>query len=140
MRAGFLRAIRVVGWAALASVHAACGWIGFEDLSNVGDDFDPPVVVTDLSSASLDSGATFSQDGLMAVVASTRSGGAGGFDLWMASRSDRGAPFDLPAPMTIANSAGTDADPILSADDRELFYSSARDEGRMLWRVVRECR
>jgi Tol biopolymer transport system component len=107
--------------------------------NDASDDFEPPMVVMELSSSSLDSGATFSEDGLLAIVASTRAGGMGGFDLWSAVRADASAPFEVPENLAIANSTGNDVDPILSADGTELFFSSNRDGVRRLWRVVREC-
>ena len=111
-------------------------WVA--ERSSPSGDFDTPSQMTDLSSDSLDSGATFSRDGLLAILTSNRPVSAG-FDLWMATRSTKTDLFDPPENLTVANSPSTEADPMLSRDDRELFFVSSRGGARELWRSVRQC-
>jgi Tol biopolymer transport system component len=62
-----------------------------------------------------------------------------GFDLWMATRTTDTDLFSPPENLTVVNSPSTEADPMLSRDDRELFFVSSRGGSRELWRSVREC-
>jgi Tol biopolymer transport system component len=101
--------------------------------------FDTPTNTSELNSASFDAAASISNDGLLAVFASDRPGGMGRLDLWTATRTNTSEPFGSFQTLGQANTSTNDADPVLSADDRELFYSSDRDGTRKLWRVTRDC-
>ena len=67
------------------------------------------------------------RDGKTFFMASTRSGGLGGIDIWMATRADEddpwGAPVNLGAPV---NSAANDFCPTLDRDGRTLLFVSTR--------------
>ena len=78
----------------------------------------------DLNSTDLDGCPSQSPDGLSLYLASTRPGGHGGLDIWVASRRHRGdpwgAPQNLPAPI---NSASDDFCPTPFEGDGLLFVS-----------------
>jgi hypothetical protein len=69
-----------------------------------------------------------------------RAGGLGNADIWLASRPDPGLAFSAPINLAQLNSDSADQDVALSRDDRELFFSSARDGATALWRSLRSCR
>jgi hypothetical protein len=78
--------------------------------------FGPPAPVSELNSSAADSWATFMQNQLMAIIATLRPGGGGGFDLFQAVR------------------AGRD-------DGQELFFVSKHNVGAAeLWRSLIDCR
>jgi hypothetical protein len=52
---------------------------------------------------------------------SLRAGGAGGFDLMVATRAGIGAPWGAPAFLTAVNSSGSESAPSLTADGLELY-------------------
>ena len=68
--------------------------------------WDPPTLVAEVSSSSQEKSPAVSSDGLTLWVASDRSGGQGGLDIWVSTRSDRGSAWSAPAPVTALNSAG----------------------------------
>ncbi len=86
--------------------------------------------------------ATITHDGLTILFDSTRPGGTGGVDLWMATRGATGQAFGPATPLTGLNSAGFDARPSLSWDASELYFSSDRAGSESvapdIWRTVRE--
>jgi hypothetical protein len=57
----------------------------------------------------------------------------------MATRTDKADTFSQITNLVGLNSASLDQDPVLSADERELIFSSGRDGRMRLWRSVRDC-
>lgn len=102
--------------------------------------FGTPTLVGELSTSDYDGAASLSSDGLAIVFSSDRPGGLGDKDLWIATRDNSASIFGPARNLTIANSDSSDADCVLSADDRELIFSSGRGGTRKLWRVVQNCR
>ena len=66
-------------------------------------------------------------------------GGVGAMDLWVATRNDNANTFSQVTNLVGLNSSSLDQDPVLSADERELIFSSGRDGRIRLWRSVRDC-
>lgn len=68
-----------------------------------------------------------SPDGKMFFIASNRSGGLGGLDIWVASRASEAEPWSEPvnvgAPI---NSAANDFCPTLARDGKTFFFASTR--------------
>ena len=92
-----------------------------------------------LSSTSNDQRASLSSDGLTAFFSSDRAGGLGNMDIWYATRTTPSGDF-IPAGLVEGiNSTGADRDPMLSRDDTELVFASARGGLTQLYRVVRTC-
>lgn len=107
--------------------------------ASTGVNFGAPTNMTELNSGSFDAAPSFSADGLFVAFASDRSGGNGQLDLWTATRQSTSNAFGAFQNLAIANTNNNDADPMLSADDTELFYSSDRDGARKIWRLTRQC-
>jgi hypothetical protein len=80
-----------------------------------------------VNSSADDSGPRFSPDRLSLYFHSNRSGGRGGFDIWVATRPAPEAQFGTPVNLGPAiNSSGDDGIPIISADNRTLVFVSSR--------------
>lgn len=88
--------------------------------------FDPPKKVTELSSIANDWQPQISEDGLTVVFASDRDGGKGGFDLWIAKRSNATAPFGAPTALSELNTNAVEFAGWLSADGCRIWFSSNR--------------
>ncbi len=59
------------------------------------------------------------------------------WDLLVARRADRRAPFSAPTPLTELNTAGGEADPTTTPDELELFFSGNRDGPNCLYQATR---
>ena len=65
-----------------------------------------PSLVAEVSTSSHEKSPAISGDGLTLWVASDRSGGQGGLDIWVSTRADRSASWSAPVPVAALNSAG----------------------------------
>jgi len=90
--------------------------------------------------AALNESGGLSSDGLSLYFDSTRAG-AGGHDLWIATRSTTGEPFSNPLPLRDLNTSGDEYNVSLSRDDLELLFTSNRGGGAtvQLYRSLRSC-
>lgn len=71
-----------------------------------------------------------SKDGLSLYFASTRPGGYGGWDLWVAHRASTDSPWEAPVNMgAVINTPGMELGPVLSRDGHQLYFSSTRPGG-----------
>jgi hypothetical protein len=102
--------------------------------------FSAPVNLTEVNTADDESGPALSSDGLTLFFISNAAGGLGGQDIWVASRSDVARPFGTARNLAVVNSEHTEQDAALSADGRELFFSTPRSGTREIWRAIRDCR
>jgi len=92
--------------------------------------FQPPTSVLELNTAQFDLTPSIRHDGLEIVFASDRPGGAGGRDLWSATRSSVDGTWSTPVNLgVVVNSASGENFPSLSADRTSLFFSSDRPGG-----------
>lgn len=83
-----------------------------------------------VNSPSYDSEPAISADGLMLFFASSREGGFGGPDLWVATRPTIEVPFGAPVNLGQGiNTGGYDGRPALSGDGSTLFLMSSRPGG-----------
>ncbi len=71
-----------------------------------GDAWSAPSVVGEVSSSSHEKSPAVSEDGLTLWVASDRSGGQGGLDIWVSTRPDRSSAWSAPQPVAELNSTG----------------------------------
>jgi len=80
-----------------------------------------------VNSAYREGGPSISSDGLELYFDSSRPGGSGSLDLWMARRAtaseDWGEPVNLGP---VVNSSAQDQNPCISTDGLELFFGSRR--------------
>lgn len=79
-----------------------------------------------VNSAADDGSAVMFRDKKTLVLVSSR---AGGFDVWIATRSSAAVNFGSPTALTSVNSSSTETDVALSADETELWFSSNRGGG-----------
>gem|GEM_PF-1383428 len=100
--------------------------------------FSAVVNVAELNSAGDEGRVALSSDGLRAILASSRPGSLGFWDLWETSRPDPSAAFSTPHNLAGVNSAASDLDVALSSDEEELFFASDRSGTTELWRSVRK--
>ena len=71
-----------------------------------------------------------SKNGLSLYFTSTRPGGFGGEDLWVARRSDRNDPWGLPVNLgAVINTGANERSPTLSRDGHHLFFATTRPGG-----------
>lgn len=85
--------------------------------------FDKPAPIPALNSASNENTARLSPDELTVYFQSTRPGGLGGADVYVATRASRDASFDAPVALTEVNTPTDDYDPTISADGKTLIVS-----------------
>jgi Tol biopolymer transport system component len=104
------------------------------------DAFGPPVVAAELNSIGNDAGVFLTPDGKVAFLASDRSGGLGGLDLYRAVRASTGESFSTPEILVELSSSADDFDPQLTADGQELFFVSKRSSADFrIWRSSVSC-
>jgi hypothetical protein len=92
-----------------------------------GARFGPATAVTELNDAAAsDIQPNVRADGLEVVFSSTRAGGAGGPDLWSATRADIDAPWSTPVNLGPAvNTTAGESRPSLSQDGTQLLFGRA---------------
>jgi Tol biopolymer transport system component len=105
--------------------------------------FGSPKRISELDTASSEEGASLTPDELTLFFASDRANGAGKLDLWMSTRASKSDDFGAPVNLAGLNSAANDMNVAVSADGRELFFTSDRGAGanapHVLWRALRSC-
>lgn len=145
MRANVL-VLGAMGWA--LTVPTACGRLGFNaprvaDASPATDStstennaasdafvFGPwsaPVPLISLNTSRDDSDPDLRADGLELVFHSNQLGGAGGYDLYRATRANRTDPFSAPEMIVPLATAGDELGPSLSSDALTLMFSNGQD-------------
>jgi Tol biopolymer transport system component len=83
-----------------------------------------------VNSSFLDSGPTLSKNGLSLYFTSTRPGGFGAQDIWVAQRPTVDSPWGAPANLgALINTDAIEAVPALSRDEHWLFFNSDRPGG-----------
>ena len=92
--------------------------------------FAAPVNLTGINTSHHEFSPTLSADELSIFFSSDRPGGRGNFDLWMATRPTKSAPFASPVNLgSPVNSSVGDFSPCLSADGLSLYFNSSRGGG-----------
>jgi hypothetical protein len=94
-----------------------------------GVTFSTPIALASLNTADDDGTPLLSSDGLRLYFYSSRAGGPGGKDLYVATRSDVAAEFENPQLLANVNSAANDHLPRLSSDELTLWFTSSRVGG-----------
>jgi hypothetical protein len=133
----------------LLSVSTRAGGLGQSDVwfakrASRAEDFGTAQLVSSLSSGADEGRAVVSADGKLVIFASARDGGQGGQDLWMAARAGGGGDgalgeLDPAINLSELNSPALDVDPFLTADERELFFSSTRNGPAQIFRSRITC-
>jgi len=102
--------------------------------------FSAPSFLTALNSSAIDHEPRLSADELSLVFESTRGGGAGGPDMWLAERSATSDAFVSPRNVSELNTSASETGPALSADALTLMFASDRPGGTGgtdIWRATR---
>jgi hypothetical protein len=90
----------------------------------------PATLLPELSSVLTDTRPSVRHDGLEIFFQSTRAGGQGAADSWVATRETVDAPWSPPVNLGPGvNNILNDFAPYLAADRETLFFSSSRDGG-----------
>jgi hypothetical protein len=89
----------------------------------------PPMLVAEVNSANADVSPALSPDGLILYFASTRPGGPGGYDLWVATRPSTTEPFASPSVLGVPNTAQFECCPHVTADGKNLLFSTGQFTG-----------
>ncbi len=88
--------------------------------------FGTPVNVTELNTIERDHTPTTNADGTIIVYSSSRVGGLGTDDAWMATRAGSGDPWGAPVNLAILNSDKRDMGFTMTPDGLCLYYTSNR--------------
>lgn len=92
-----------------------------------GGGFTNPQRINELEDPTAGEGTSAStRDGLTVYFSSSREGGAGGLDIWVARRQARSSPFSFVAVVPGASSTSEDAPAWLSADACRLYFTTTR--------------
>jgi hypothetical protein len=94
----------------------------------VGGGFGDASIVRELTSGGREWLPTLSADGLTIYFASTRAGGLGDYDIWVATRGSKTGTFGEPRPVTELNGPFRDAPGYLSTDGCRLYFDARRVE------------
>lgn len=90
----------------------------------------PLTDITGLSSTANDNGLSIRHDGLEIFFSSTRAGGLGGTDVWVATRDSGDAPWSTPVNLGLpVNTSANDETGSISSDGETLFFDSDRPGG-----------
>lgn len=101
----------------------------FAERASTSAAFDPPTVIAEISSLADDDNPTLTADERVILFGSARDGGAGGLDIWIAFRPDRGSPFSTPVPFVALNGPGRENEVAISLDGCEVVFASTRPGG-----------
>lgn len=103
--------------------------------------FGTPTPLAGVNSAANEDSGHLSTDRLAIVFDSTRDGGLGGHDLWLATRTGTDSAFGSPINLTGLNSGADEVSVSMSEDGQEILFSSNRADGSAyhLWRALRTC-
>lgn len=107
------------------------GGTGYYDLytctrPNKASPWSAPVEIVELNTDDYEGHPIISRSGLSLYFTSIRAGGAGDADLWMATRSAVGQPWENPVNLTPLNSSVHDQVPIVSLDELTIWFISQR--------------
>jgi len=115
-------------WLALV-VLIGCGRVDFNTRVDALGPWSAPERVVELSSASAEDDPTLTADMLEVYFNSSRPGGSGMGDVWVATRATTAEPFGTPTLVAVLDSASSDTTPEVSGDGLTLHFSSARPGG-----------
>ena len=87
-------------------------------------------IVPELNSPARDTRTSISRNGLEMYITSSRGGGLGGLDVWIATRASINAPWSQPVNLGApVNSSANEGGPALSFDGTTLYFYSTRAGG-----------
>ncbi len=89
-----------------------------------GSSFSAPTHIDELATASSDAYAVVTPDDLVIYFASNRAGGAGGRDVWVATRKTSGDVFSAPTVVAELNTTFEDLPSYITADRCTIYFSA----------------
>jgi hypothetical protein len=95
--------------------------------------WDEPRVLHELDDPEGGQDPSMTEDRLTIVWSSTRAGGAGSDDLWIATRQTTDQPFGHITNLTDLNDSSSDTTPEISADGSTMFFTSDRAGDDDIW-------
>jgi Tol biopolymer transport system component len=118
------------------------GGVGAGDIyqavrASTGATWGAPTLVSELDSTTDDSAPWMSSDGRTFFFSSSRTGGQGSQDVYMAVRATSADPWDAPVAVAELNDANYDSDPWLAPDLRTIFYSRTSGSLRNIFMAIR---
>ena len=102
-------------------------WVATRE--DISEAFGNPQPLTEVNTEDSEGVPSISTDGLNLFLASNRSGGAGYWDIYMATRLDANSPFGTPVNLSEINSAEGDNSPSISTDGLTLYYAVHHQPG-----------
>jgi len=99
--------------------------------------FSAPANLVNLNSANDDRSPSLSDDRLTLYFTSDRPGGAGGYDVWSATRPDVDSAFGAPAPVAAFDTAAQEWGASPTADGLEMYVASLRTSSYDVYRSRR---
>jgi len=114
----------------LASIRTGDYQLYASTRTDVTKPWSPPVVITEVSSPFQDESAFLADDLTLYLDADRQ--GTGDFDIFVAHRPFRGAPFGEPQRVDSIDTTMRDHDPWVSPDGRHMFFMSDRANGVLL--------
>jgi hypothetical protein len=95
--------------------------------------WDAPHVLHELDDPAGAQDPSMTEDRLTIVWSSTRDGGAGSDDLWIATRGSTDEPFDHVENLSALNDSSSDTTPEISADGTTIYFTSDRRGDDDIW-------
>ncbi len=99
--------------------------------------WDAPRPITELSSGDEADPTLVAEDQVIVFHSTTRGGGVGGSELYLARRAAPSLPFDAPVPIPELNSPASDSDAWLSDDQRHALFASDRSGTSQIYEASR---
>jgi hypothetical protein len=124
------------------SDHGACpeGQICSDDVCQLASSFvwDPPTVLHELDDPEGAQDPCTTEDRLTIVWSSTRDGGAGSDDLWIATRATTAEPYGDITNLSALNNDSSDTTPEISADGSTIYFTSDRAGDDDIWMSTKD--
>jgi Tol biopolymer transport system component len=98
--------------------------VGIDAVAPCTGPFQPPIWLSALSSPGQEAGGTLSDDGLELYFGSDRAGGAGGADLYVATRASKQVPFGAPTRIVELATSMSEDDPFIDPDGLTLWFNA----------------
>lgn len=105
--------------------------------SDPGSPWSAPVAVTEVNSTASEFNPALDRDGTILLVASTRPGGKGSYDVYESTRDSASSAWSTPSPLAEINASADDGDPWLSDDRRVIYFSSTRSGTQLIYEATR---
>jgi Tol biopolymer transport system component len=107
--------------------------------NSTAEEFGAPTVLAATNSGDSEEALAISADGLSLFIQSTRAGGLGSHDVWLATRASTALSFSVPTNVAELNDGGGDQATWISPDELRLYQSSTRDGNWSLYLSERTC-